>query len=66
MSKRTRALACELAAQLSAALEDSDTARLWARCVFFETYIVQGARKTNKWMKLAPDETATVLRLVKP
>lgn len=60
-----RMKACELAAIVTAELGEDDTARLWARCVFFETYITLGAAVTNKRMDLVPDETAQVLKLVK-
>lgn len=59
-----RTVACELAADLIAAREETDPAQLMALCVFFESYIGHGSRWTEKHMKLMAPSKAPILKLV--
>lgn len=56
--------ACRLAATVLAdGSRDDSKERLWATCVFFESYIAHGAGKTRKWMDIETAK-APVFRLV--
>ena len=39
---------------------------VFSLCIFFENWILNGGDATQEMMKILPEETATVLKLVKP
>lgn len=62
--KKRRRTAAKAAAQAFAAGGYEDIEQLWALAVFFDKFIEKGGKGTLKKFGPAPEEPATILRMV--
>jgi len=67
MSKAVRIQAANLAVDAAHSLASHVTAsEIFSLCIMFESWILNGGDETQRRMKLLPEDTNVVVKMVKP
>lgn len=67
MSRSIRTKAATLAVEAAIAMDDHvSTQEIFSLCIMFESWILNGGDETQRKMKILPEDSAVVIKLVKP